>query len=173
MKLLQTEFNKLENSWRQDAPVGLKKDGLTEELRRRYEAARSAYLGGESISIEDVESLYRIYARSTDEKRRQFYSRQLVGNRLFNTDNRPSQREIHLEFKKLQRGGESAEQSKLSRKIKKSVTPQISPSEDQLEKFKVYFGEEVFERYISTRIYILGIKDASGSNNSSSQSNRN
>lgn len=124
--------------------VGVVRNAVTEDLRKRYEKIERDYLHG-LADLEQVAEAYALFANST---RRRFVNRQLVGEIYVPSwgGHRKSQREIHEKFRSLDGPGDDD----MRRVFRSSVTPQIEPQDDQLSRMEVYFGISRDE-YMATR----------------------
>lgn len=123
--------------------VKLKANVVSAEAEKVLSKTELDYLN-DRATIHDVEAAFANFVRSTGTRR---LNRQLTGDILLSTyeGKREPQSDVHAEFKKMVAG----EPAGIARKLRSSVTPQIEPTESQLDQMQVYFG-------ISRESYITG-----------------
>jgi hypothetical protein len=124
--------------------IGVLRNAVTEELRSKLAQVEEDFLNG-LVDLKAVHEAFSDYAKAS---RRRYMNRQLTGDVYLPSlgGRRKSQAEIHAAFKEMGNGTED-----IKPVFRTSVTPQIEPQPDQLERMRVYFGIDRTE-YIASRL---------------------
>lgn len=125
--------------------IGEVVNGVTEILRREFEAVERGYIAG-TTTLKSVHAAFNRYAKSC---RRGYFNNQLSGSVFGVSEEAPSAERLHRLFEETAAGSERRDMRRMNIQ---TVTPQIELTEDSMERMGIYFGLTTDE-YLTSRNY--------------------
>lgn len=128
--------------------IGGLQNAVTAELKSKLDKVEADYLNG----IADLRDVHEAFVEFAKASRRRYVNRQLVGEIYHPAlgGKKAEQITIHRKFQEVV--STDGDDDTMKRMFRSSVTPQIEPQDDQLERMKVYFGTDRTEYIANSSI---------------------